>query len=198
MNSRLRRTIGLLTAVLVLGLVGSALSLTPAAPAGAASRATVSAVASTDPFEILNLPAQKCLGITAGADDSPAVLWGCNGHPDQHWQWGSCIEGGAFCQLYWVTSNGTHQCLGVSGGSTSPNARVVGWSCLGAGHPDQYWQFNITGLICGSGSYAPMYNAKATGKVLGVAAGSTMQGAAIVIYGYQNTCNNQFWNLKPV
>lgn len=129
-----------------------------------------------------------CLGISGNNINAPAVQWDCDADA-QRWYTGATNSAGYY-QIYWVTANGTKQCLGVAGGSTSPNAQVVGWNCLGTSHPDQYWL--IGGYSC-SKTYFPIWNYKASGRVLGVAANSTKQGAAVVIYGYQNMCNNQFW-----
>jgi Ricin-type beta-trefoil lectin domain-like len=177
--------------VSVLGLAGSALGLAAAAPAGAAtSRPPVPAAGSTDPFEVVNYHSGMCLGITGGEDDAPAVQWPCNGAANQAWHWGSEDGSTGHYQLI----NGDGECLGVAGASTKEGADVVGWTCLGTGHPDQYWQGNSTLLVCG-GDYLPYFDLH-SGQVLGVAGNSTSKGASVVQWPYQGECNNQFWHLE--
>jgi Ricin-type beta-trefoil lectin domain-like len=193
MNGRSRRS-RLLAIASILGLL-CALALV-AAPAGAAATARhastpISISAKNAPSIgyplgfILNWTG-LCLGISGGADDAPAVQWYClNGHPDQQWSTGAGNSGG-FYQLI----NNDGQCLGVAGGSTAQGAQVVGWKCLGTSHPDQYWFIDHAVPMCGP--YYPIANYK-SGRYLGVAGGSTLAGAKVVIWNYQATCNNQFW-----
>jgi Ricin-type beta-trefoil lectin domain-like len=136
---------------------------------------------------VLNYNSGRCLGITGGEHEAPAVQFTClSGHPDQQWHTGAANSAG-----YYQIVNGDGQCLGVQGGSTAQGARVYGWNCLGPSHPDQYWLYdgNIT---CGT-YYSPIINYK-SGRVLGVAGNSTANGAAVVIWSYQGVCNNQFWS----
>lgn len=135
---------------------------------------------------IVNYNSGRCLGITGGKHEAPAVQFTClSGHPDQQWHTGAVNSAG-----YYQIVNGDGQCLGVQGGSTGQGARVYGWNCLGPSHPDQYWRYdgNIT---CGT-YYSPIIN-YASGRVVGVVGNSTANGAAVVIWSYQGVCNNQFW-----
>jgi hypothetical protein len=129
-----------------------------------------------------------CLGISGNNADAEAVQWPC-ATDGQTWYAGASISPG-YTQIYWVR-DGVHQCLGVAGGSTKPNAEVVGWSCLGTGHPDQYW-FVDDSLLGGCPGFEYLINYK-SGKVLGIAGNSYKAGAEAVIYGAQGACNNQQW-----
>jgi hypothetical protein len=91
---------------------------------------------------------------------------------------------------YYQLINGDGQCLGVYGGSVSEGDTVVGWTCLGTSHPDQYWRW----LADGNSSYYYLvdYN---SGEVVGVLGNSTSEGASIVQWDNQHTMNNQLWKL---
>jgi len=196
MNGGSRR-LRLLAIASILGL-SSALGLA-AAPAGAAATARHASTPiptfarnapriapDTTLGFLVNYNSGLCLGISGGHDNAPAVQWNClTGHPDQQWHTGGTNSAG-----YYQIVNGDGECLGVSGGSTAAGARVVGWSCLGTGHPDQYWLYQ--GLITCATYYSPIFNYK-SGLVLGVSGNSGAVGAAVVIWPYQGVCNNQFW-----
>lgn len=174
MRRYLTRRFCLLAAASAAGL--AAVLLTPAAPVFANGTAN---------FINWNDQYNKCLGIAGGASDADAVLWDCNGHPDQTWHIGQQNFDG-----YYQLINGDNQCLGVAGGSTTEGADIVGWTCNG--HPDQYWLIN-TNIDCGGG-FNPILNFNAGGYVVAVAGNSTANGAHIVIWPYQGKCNNQFWD----
>lgn len=188
------RRLRLLVIASVIGLGGAlGLAAAPASAATAQHASTPSATGSgqaaritagTPIDAIVNYHSGLCLGITGGEDDAAAVQWTCNGHPDQQWSVGGTNSAG-----YYQLVNDDGECLGVAGGATAANSEVVGWSCLGTSHQDQYWYVD-TSISCGG--YYPIYNYK-SGRVLGVSANSTAVGAAVVIYGFQDTCNNQFW-----
>jgi len=118
---------------------------------------------------------------TGGKNDNPASLYTCNGSKEQTWGWGKTISG-SFKQLI----NGDGQCLGVTGGSKSQNARVVGWTCLGTSHPDQYWSVGSCLSLCVFFNYH-------SGYVLSVLNGSTALNAAVVQASYNSNRNDQFW-----
>jgi hypothetical protein len=106
--------------------------------------------------------------------------------------------GGTNSAGYYQIVNDHNQCLGVAGGSTAQGARVVGWNCLGTSHPDQYWMVNF-GYSCSTANsplYYPIFNYKSN-RVLGVSGNSTAVGAAVVIWDFQLTCNNQYWRPGP-
>lgn len=76
----------------------------------------------------------------------------------------------------------------MAGASRAEGAQVVGWTCLGSTHRDQYWV--ALGYSCNG--YVPLENLN-SGYVLGVAANSLSQGAAVVQWPYVGVCDNQFW-----
>ena len=135
MNSRRVRGMRLLTAISVLGLAGSVLALvaTPvsASPSASAARAArhlnpvvpssghgsrpahlagsaIPHVSTSSPFQIFNWNSGLCLGIYQGQHDAPALQWGCNGNPDQTWQYDY-----ATLQL---TDSNSGMCLDAQGG----------------------------------------------------------------------------------
>jgi hypothetical protein len=136
-----------------------------------------------------------CLGIAGGLKDTYAVQWSCNRHTDQQWAWGNPFAPNNTAWRQLVNADG--QCLGTNGGLTKEGTRVVGWSCY-PGHTDQYW-WEDTGTSCGEGAFHPFYNLAAVeaghNYVLGVGGDSYNVGAEVVIWNYQNVCNNQFWAL---
>jgi hypothetical protein len=188
----------------VLALAAATLGLV-AAPAGAATRpghagepvpisagaarAAALTPAATTAFSLNNFnDLNMCLGITGGETDVPAVLWTCNGSADQTWHWGSEFSS---TRIYFQLVNGDNNCLGVQGGSTANDARIVGWHCL-TGHPDQYWA-PIAFCTDAAGIQYDAYQNLGSGLVIGVSGNSTARGAAIVQFTYQKVCNNQFW-----
>ena len=139
-----------------------------------------------DPFTVVNYHSHLCLGIQGGGNDQIAVQWGCKSHADQIWHWGS--QNSSYPGWYQlVNANGS--CLGVAGGSLGEGAHIVGWTCLGSSHLDQYWF--VLNVQCG-GVYFPFENLN-SGYVMGVSGNSTAWGAAVVQWAYQGQCNNQFW-----
>jgi hypothetical protein len=135
-------------------------------------------------FQVINYNSLLCLGISGDRNDQPAVQWGCNSHADQQWHYGS--ENSTYPNWFQLVNN-NGSCLGVSAGSVAQGARVVGWSCLGSSHLDQYWT-----PVYSCGAYIALENLKSS-YLLGVAGNSTAQGAAVVQWPYQHMCNNQFW-----
>jgi hypothetical protein len=113
-------------AALVISLSGGMAMLTTA-PAATAQSNTQSFMYAPD----INTT-QLCLGITSAKDGG---LYPCTYTNDQAWRRGGEIGNSGYYQ--WINDYG--QCLGVAGGSKSKGAQVVGWKCLGTGHPDQYW-----------------------------------------------------------
>ena len=82
----------------------------------------------------------KCLS-SDGRDDHDAMQFSCtNGGANQYW-----VRGGRLGGYVQYINVGTHQCLGVQGGSTGKGATVVVWRCRGVTHPDQYWDESPTG-----------------------------------------------------
>jgi Ricin-type beta-trefoil lectin domain-like len=199
-------------------LLAAATGIASTAPAAAArisshiSRpvtASVTAVphkaATADPFNVKNylstvINRAICLGISGGLDDNPAVVWTCNTHADQQWHFGAVYPPDP---VYGQIVNGNNDCLGLSGGNTAEGTRVVAKDCTAVGlasSADQLWW--VVNILCQGptgGSYYPFQNAKATQAhsgtpfVAGTSGGGTANGTAVVIWKYQNSCNNQFW-----
>jgi hypothetical protein len=177
-------------AVGILGLAAPTLASTPRkaptamhTPAAAGSAAM--AAASTEPYTgtlvFVNFSVDRCIGIAGGR----AGIYNCTFLKDQAWRVirTKTVHGNSYAQI----ENGKNQCLGVSG------ARVVGQRCSKSNNA-QYWNNTIKGVVCGDGS-TPVVNLK-SGDVVGVKNASTANGAPVIMFGYQHTCNNQFWILK--
>jgi hypothetical protein len=165
------------SAVLALSLAGTVAMAVPA-----------DAVPSGNSLD--NYNSGLCLGINSSND---AGQWDCTlSGLDQYWHWGS--ENSSFPGWYQLV-NDKGQCLGVAGGSIAEGARVVGWTCDGSSHYDQYWA--RINYVCYSDyiPYYPFTNLN-SGYVLGVAGNSKANGAAVVQFAYQAVCNNQFWALN--
>lgn len=140
---------------------------------------------SSDTFELVNGNSNLCLGISGGKHNADAVQWGCNGPPDQQWQWQeNCDTGTEYCELQ--DDNG-QQCLGVAGGSTTKGAHIVGWNCLS--HADQYW-FAFTE---GGPMQIENFNSQ---MMVGVSGGSKSWGAYVVQWPI-TTAINQLWSYSP-
>jgi hypothetical protein len=199
----LRPSISLLAGAAITG----ALIITPAVAAAPASAATASSHVSgsshtsrskipdaptVGDFYIVNynslgIDEGLCLGITGGEDEKPAVQWTCNESANQTWHWGEELGTTGFWQLI----NGDGECLGVAGGSEDEGADIVGWTCLGTGHKDQYWTPDTTYDYEG---FLPIFNYKSS-YVVGVAGNSTAIGASVVQWHFEDELNNQFWEL---
>jgi len=185
MNNRLTRRFCVLAAVSALSLVSGVLTLAASVPARAA--------AASFPLRNYN-NFSRCLGISGGRHDAPAILWDCNGHPDQQWRFGVSVH---YNGLTWYQLiNSDNQCLGVLGSSISQGAKVVGWDCTG--NTDQYWWEDTHFTICGG--FHPFFNLNAVVKsnfyVFGVSGNKTSEDAPILLWefqGIQRGCNNQEW-----
>jgi hypothetical protein len=135
-------------------------------------------------FRIHNYNARgKCIGIANGL----AGDWDCTSNPDQTWHWGEANKEG-----WRELVNGEGKCLAVNGGSTDAGARILGYACVKSS--DQYWEFwstppwdgwstlmNYKGWIWGSSGWA-----------VGVAGGSTANGAALVLWSSEGHAD-QIW-----
>jgi hypothetical protein len=204
MNSRSGR-LRLLAVVFILGL-GGGLGMA-AAPAGAAvvgrhasapDRANAgnpSMIAAGINGLLANYNSGYCLDAVRA---QLAVQSDCNianGNKNELWHTSDTISVGGLPYYHIVNNNNT--CLGVQNGSTSAGARVVGWSCNT--NQDQYWA-QYTSFYCptltGSIDY-PIINLKSN-DVLGVSGNSTADNANVVIWPYQDLCNNQFWGPLPM
>jgi len=135
----------------------------------------------------VNLTSTRCIGIDGGK----AGIFNCTYLRDQAWNVirTRSAEGVSWAQL----QNNSGQCLGVAGDSTKAGARVVAQACSRSNR-SQYWNNTKEGVVCGAG-FTPIVNLK-SGDVVGVSGGDTGNGSAVVIFGYQKTCNNQFWVSK--
>jgi Ricin-type beta-trefoil lectin domain len=204
MRIRFTARVRIIAVMSALGLAGGMLSLAgaPARAASAAAHSTALKRASAsatrihlaaDPFPLRNYEKSGnwCLGISYGRDNAPAILWGCNGRPDQQWHFGAHTS---WDNVTWYQIiNNDNQCLGVLNGSTSRGATIVGWNC--ANHTDQYW-WEDTGITICNG-YHPLFNFNAalhgSWEVAGVSGGRISQGTPIILYRFQAPCNNQEW-----
>ncbi len=119
---------GLKRIALILVAAGAMLAGTT----GAATAATITpSIPTSSPGPLHNAGSGLCLGI---AGNHNAGQWGCTGHSDQTWHAGQTNADG-YSQLI----NGNGQCLGVAGANIYDGAQLVGTTCLGTAHPDQYW-----------------------------------------------------------
>jgi Ricin-type beta-trefoil lectin domain-like len=182
-----------------LGAVALAIGLAAGPGATAASAQATS--------NIYNSHSSRCLGINSSRD---AGIWNCTdaGNADQAWYWkGTYITGPAGI-VYGMIENRKGQCLGVAGGSTANGARIVGWTCLPS-HHDQYWDNDcVYDSVSGQGCVlanlnTPVNGLSVGGKVIGVAGGSTANGAAAVLWtdtletGVGNFHPDQNWYFAP-
>jgi hypothetical protein len=136
--------------------------------------------------EILNYHSDKCLGVAGGVvtDGTKLVQWDCINHWDQWWTFhnvGPWIE----IKNYADPS----KCMGVGGGSTDAGAALVVWGCNG--HFDQKWRF--AGVDIGPERIGYQLVNDNSGKVVGVGAASTANGAPIVLWP-ANGSTDQIWN----
>jgi hypothetical protein len=127
-----------------------------------------------------------CIGTSGGHNNTDAVLWPCNGTRNQTWTIAVPASG-----VIQPIKNGNGDCLGVAGGSTQVGAHVVAWKCQ-AGAANQEWYFGNQSCYHAPLNYTPIFNEQSK-LVIGVAGGSTKAGAALIMWRFQNTCNNQFW-----
>ncbi|WP_327064367.1 RICIN domain-containing protein [Kitasatospora sp. NBC_01302] len=102
-----------------------------------------------------------CLGSQNGANDTHAIVWGCNGNPDQTWH--GVYVGGAINIV-----NGNGQCLGVN---DSDQAMV--WDCNG--NSDQRWTWGP------ANAWGTVINAN--GACLGTQGGVSAPGTYAIIWG---------------
>ena len=135
----------------------------------------------------------KCLGISGGstAEGTPAILYSCNGHPDQQWHYGNYASYNGL--IYYQIVNGHNQCLGVHAGSTSPAARLVQWPCLNATHEDQYWSAPVY-TNCGSSHIIFNYAATAY-KNVNVITDSVDNILNSPPFAGEYSCATQAWDL---
>lgn len=181
-----------MSAILVPGLIAFAFAA-PAVAAGSSAKPRPPAVPlQPGNFALRNLPTigtedgTKCLGIGSTND---AGIWRCTYANDQNWHLGNELNSTGYNQVI----NAKGQCLGIAGGSEAEGAQVVGWTCDGPTHTDQYWTFDNTRS---TGDFW-IFNYKSP-YVVGVAGGSTANGAAVIMWNWQDTSNNQAWEYYSI
>jgi len=162
-----------------------AAATSPGRAAIATSLANLRIVPEVSGFMLENSHSVKCLS-SDGQNDHDAEQFGCTiGDANQYWRLGGDL--GDYTQL---VNQGTHQCLGISAGSTSRGATVVVWKCLGTGHPDQYWDTSPT-----VGPSVNVNNLK-SGYCLQIAGDSTASGARSNVEPFDGAGSpNQDWNM---
>ena len=185
--------VAMATAGLVVGLsatpgmasAAEAAATSPGRAVSATGLADLKIVPDVSGFQLENAHSAKCLS-SRGLNNVDALQYGCSTSPNQRWQWGGRFGGTAFDQL---VNQGTHQCLGISAGSTSRGATVVVWRCLGTGHPDQYWDTSP------SGGPSVNINNLNSGYCLQIAEDSTAVGALVNVEPFDFYSSNQDWNI---
>jgi alcohol dehydrogenase YqhD (iron-dependent ADH family) len=77
-----------------------------------------------------------CLAIGGGskADGAKAILWPCNGGPEQSWYIGGPT-------VFPIVNDNSDRCLAIGGGSQAPGARAIQWTCNG-GQEQDWWFYN--------------------------------------------------------
>jgi hypothetical protein len=191
------RLAALLGCALALGLlVGAApvqaRAATPPPDAAAAAQVSPDGLlpppGSSGSFEIIGAYTNGyCLGIKGGSTTpgTPAVLWNCNGNPDQQWRWVHVTSG------YGELENGHNDCLGINAGNDTEGNYLVAFTCYNNSttHPDQFWTEVAAPSGCSGGSALGDLD----GGVAGTKGGSVAENTEIVIWNYQVKCNNQIW-----
>jgi ricin-type beta-trefoil lectin protein len=152
----------------------------------------ISVAAGFATFEEVNWESGLCLGLAGGssAPGTDAVLWNCNGHPDQQWSIRSTTTNSLGFKFDQFESNDGALCLGVAGGSTAEGAKLVGWTCDGTDHEDQWWRVQPVG--CGD-QYNDAFQNLKDGWVMGTQGGNLTEGTDVVQWKTQGLCNNQVW-----
>jgi hypothetical protein len=133
----------------------------------------------------LNAGYERCIGISG----TTAGAWNCTYVNDQLWHEGGEIDGSSG---YYQFVNAKGQCLGVAGGSDQREAAIVGWTCLGTTHPDQYW-----GVITSQqGSVWTLINWN-SGYAIDLKNGNINNGAPLWQYTWIGGNPNQQWSFVP-
>jgi hypothetical protein len=136
-----------------------------------------------------------CLGVRAGdvTDGTPIIVWRCNDNSDQTWTVRSeNSNGGAPFSL----RNGTNsnKCLSVAGFSIENGAQLVIRKCTPWDTVDQLWTFTDSPTL----AECTIFHNTRSGKVMGVRAASTREGAPVVLWSRLDGHTDQEWcNLPP-
>jgi hypothetical protein len=169
-------------AVSGLALIGAFAFGAPSARAttGPASPSGVQPMAAGN---IFNSASGKCLGTSAGHNNTYTVLWTCNGSRNQSWAAGPASP---YNGAYVMIKNENGDCLGLSGGQVAQGTPVMAWQCQ-PGAKNQYW-FYMWELGPGGVNLDVLCNLLQpcthlnTGRVAGVAGGGVSNGARIVLW----------------
>ncbi|MFD7019885.1 RICIN domain-containing protein [Streptomyces sp. NPDC059161] len=131
----------------------------------------------------------ECIGSNGGGYNTTAIIWDCNGNPDQQWQFIPAGRDSITKMVEYKVMNNLGQCLGISGGSKNWNAKATVWSCNG--NQDQLWYYE--GPMAGRPSdWVSLQNVNSS-LCLGGNAGSPVRGTAQI----QWSCNrndDQVWH----
>lgn len=192
MHRTLRRLViaAVVAATPLLGIVANATAASAASqqprPAKQTGLVITPNIPRTGGFNIHNSNALgKCVGIDASGF---AGDWNCTSNSDQTWHWGSAAAQG-WLQLI----NGNGKCLGVQGGGDANGTRIVAFTCLGTGHPDQYWAPGAAGNGGNNiNNFQAFFDPNTPAQLIGVSGGSTANGAPLVLWFSDGTAN-QFW-----
>jgi hypothetical protein len=171
-----------------------------------------------NPFTLQNSATGFCLATQNGSNSKGTnlIVWACNGQSNQQWSLGDATSTGGLpaantlvnwnepCRSCWNVA-------GVQGGTMSDGTPVILWSednpTAGATN-NQGWELIYEGFFQNNQPCFAIANAGTTSGapfVLGVAGGSTAEGAQVVVW--QNApgglfsgiiAPNQLWCVNPV
>ncbi len=132
-----------------------------------------------------------CMGVAGGNRNlgTPIILWDCDGHPDQNWDFPYVSGEGWRIR---DDASGPQECLTVNGnGDGTPAVTEL---CDTA--TNELWNpvFAATDPFGNSCYY---FQGVASGRVLGVSDGMIQNGTPIILWDYINGDDDQLWCLWP-
>ncbi|MER5964405.1 RICIN domain-containing protein [Streptomyces sp. NPDC002057] len=121
------RSLGRVSAV-VAGLAAVVGTMVAGAPSASAAGTSIGAWGTDN----------KCLAIygQAAFNGAPAILWDCNGNPDQQWTFVSAGEG------YVRLANGNNGCVDIPNSTREWGVQAIQWICH-SGHNQQWRVENL-------------------------------------------------------
>jgi hypothetical protein len=164
---------------------------------GSVTIAAVPASAAIPPPNVdliwMNRATDFCLGVRAGnvTDETPIIVWSCNGNSDQTWR---AVSVGSLGQPPYTLRNGTNgsKCLSVAGRSKNDGAALVIRTCAFPPTDDQRWTFEH-----GFNSECTLFRNVNSKKVMGVLGASGAEGAPVVQWFKIDHHPDQEWCSRP-
>jgi len=115
----------------------------------------------------------KCIAVSGNA----VTLQNCSSSANREW---------TLTSTGMIQAKTTNRCIATNGGSTSPGARIILWSCSSSS-PDHHWILTSEGML---------QSKKDPTKCIAINGGAAVLGANIVLWTCSSAATDHHWTLE--